>query len=619
MEEEIKAEFLKSGFTLDEEEEILKKCVAYCINFKLSASDLVSSWEVYYLNGQLDESVVYNAQMDGFLIHLQDEVRDAVVKEKQHLHVYSILDVDGILNADEDDTKDGILSTPTRAGQHTEKEDGTIHYTFEEYPTSHGRAETVTPYGQRKNKFVIHKVGCDLPALEDKRTDHRDDIPEDDIISRVRPSKRCSLKIHGSKIEPRCRFMYDRIETRCDFLEKRILKHASVCLTSSLYDEPTDATVASQNSVMAVGMICCDGEGRLNEKSTLLQCSVEHSGGQRVRLDLQKLSQCSVFPGQVVGVEGNNPSGHCFVATKIIDHIPCLKSSAVELPPAKKQVLDPEFAPTDNENLAELSMIIAAGPFTTIDNLFFEPLSDLLAYARRKSLQLLVLMGPFIDSEHPEIRKSAVHKTFDEIFQHEILKRLQDYVEYMGSSARVLLVPSVRDAHHDFVFPQPPFDVQSPDFKHQITSLTNPGIFDANEVKVGCCTVDVLKHLSAEMVSRKPADGSTWDGRSKLANHIIAQRSFYPLYPPAEDVPLDMSFAPEALDIPSVPDILILPSDLAPFVKVLSLGEDNDVEKQVKCICINPGRLAKGDKGGYFVELNYQRSPETSSASIVNI
>lgn len=27
--------------------------------------------------------------------------------------------------------------------------------------------------------------------------------------------------------------------------------------------------------------------------------SIEHSGGQRVRLELQKLSQFSVFPGQV--------------------------------------------------------------------------------------------------------------------------------------------------------------------------------------------------------------------------------------------------------------------------------------------------------------------------------
>uniref|UniRef100_A0A7N0ZY30 DNA polymerase alpha subunit B n=1 Tax=Kalanchoe fedtschenkoi TaxID=63787 RepID=A0A7N0ZY30_KALFE len=514
MEEEIKAEFLKSGFTFDEEEEVLKKCVAFCINCKLSASDLVSSWEVYYLNRQLDEPVVYNAQMDGFLIYLQDELRDAAVKEEQQLHVYSMLD----------DTKDEILRTPTKSGQSKVEANDSMHYTFEDYPTSRGRAETDTPYGRRKNKFVIQQTGCDLPALEGRRTDHGDDNLEDDIISRVRPGKRCSLQVHGSKPEPGCRFMYERIEDRVNHLENRILKHAAVCHASGLYDEPTDATIASQKSIMAVGMICCDGEGRLNEKSTLLQCSAEHSGGQRVRLDLQKLRQFSIFPGQVVGVEGNNPSGHCFVASKIIDYIPCLKSSSVNFPPAKKQDLDPEFASTDEENISELSMIIAAGPFTTIDNLYFEPLSDLLAYARRKLPQLLVLMGPFIDSEHSEIQKCSIHKTFDEIFQLEILKKLQDYVEYMGSSARVLLVPSTRDAHHDFVFPQPPFDVQLHDVTHQILSLTNPGTFNANEVNVGCCTVDILKHISAEMVSRKPADGLPWDGRSKLANHIIAQR-----------------------------------------------------------------------------------------------
>jgi DNA polymerase alpha subunit B len=38
---------------------------------------------------------------------------------------------------------------------------------------------------------------------------------------------------------------------------------------------------------------------------------------------------------------------------------------------------------------------------------------------------------------------------------------------------------------------------------------------------------------------------------------------------------------------------------------VLSLGEG---EERRKCICINPGRMAKGG-GGSFDELNYQGSP----------
>ena len=48
----------------------------------------------------------------------------------------------------------------------------------------------------------------------------------------------------------------------------------------------------------------------------------------------------------------------------------------------------------------------------------------------------------------------------------------------------------------------------------------------------------------------------------------LSRNSFYPLYPPAEGIPLDFSLAPEALEISSIPDILILPSDLTHFVKV---------------------------------------------------
>lgn len=47
--------------------------------------------------------------------------------------------------------------------------------------------------------------------------------------------------------------------------------------------------------------------------------------------------------------------------------------------------------------------------------------------------------------------------------------------------------------------------------------------------------------------------------------------SFYPLYPPAIGVPLDFSLAQDALRILSFPDILLLPSDLAPFIKVKRL------------------------------------------------
>lgn len=123
-----------------------------------------------------------------------------------------------MLNGDEDGKKDAIPSTPTRAGQEIKKQDDLVHYTFEDYPTSRNRAETVTPYGMRKNKFVVQQAGCDLPALDGKQNDHGGEDMKDDIIIRVRPRKKCSLRIHGSKPEPGCRFMYDRTEDRVQHL-----------------------------------------------------------------------------------------------------------------------------------------------------------------------------------------------------------------------------------------------------------------------------------------------------------------------------------------------------------------------------------------------------------------
>ncbi|KAL1336467.1 hypothetical protein AAHE18_10G065200 [Arachis hypogaea] len=141
-------------------------------------------------------------------------------------------------------------------------------------------------------------------------------------------------------------------------IENRIRKHTRSLVASGLYGEPTDPTIASQRSIFAVGMVCCDTEGRLNDKSVMLQGSVEHSGGECVRLDLQRLSHFSIFPGQVVGIEGNNPSGHCLVASKLVDSIPPTSvADDKDLNPAKKLAIDKSQPIDITSKKTELSMV----------------------------------------------------------------------------------------------------------------------------------------------------------------------------------------------------------------------------------------------------------------------
>ncbi|CAL5418736.1 unnamed protein product [Camellia sinensis] len=61
------------------------------------------------------------------------------------------------------------------------------------------------------------------------------------------------------------------VEDKFNFLENRIRKHATALVVSGLFEEAIDPTVASQKSVVAVGMIYCEEEGHLKEKPVLLQ------------------------------------------------------------------------------------------------------------------------------------------------------------------------------------------------------------------------------------------------------------------------------------------------------------------------------------------------------------
>ncbi|KAJ8977647.1 hypothetical protein NQ317_003625 [Molorchus minor] len=81
----------------------------------------------------------------------------------------------------------------------------------------------------------------------------------------------------------------------------------------------TEGTLRSQLGDMTTfGRIVSDSDGKINAQSVLLEGTIETNSGYTVTLNLNKVPKCSLFPGQVAVVQGNNPNCTTFIADKIL-------------------------------------------------------------------------------------------------------------------------------------------------------------------------------------------------------------------------------------------------------------------------------------------------------------
>jgi DNA polymerase alpha subunit B len=233
-------------------------------------------------------------------------------------------------------------------------------------------------------------------------------------------------------------------------------------------------------------------------------------------------------------------------------------------------------------------MVVACGPYTTSDTFNYSPLHDILNYIKEKNPHVAILIGPFVDAKHPKIEEST--QSFDEMFD-EVYNAVTSVLEEVRTN--IVLVPSCRDAHHDFVYPTPPFGLYGPDherYNPRLHSVADPALLNINGVTVGLTATDILFHLGKEEISFPPRGG---DRLKRLSGHLIQQQSFYPLYPPSEEVNIDYERLEQYATLPVSPQLLLLPSDLGHFVKEVKPG----------CVVVNPGRITKGMGPGMFARL----------------
>jgi len=244
-----------------------------------------------------------------------------------------------------------------------------------------------------------------------------------------------------------------------------------------------------------------------------------------------------------------------------------------------------------------LSLMVAAGPFTTKDNLDYKPLRDLFEVIRRRVPDYLLLAGPFVDASHNDIQACRIDKTFEDFFD-ELIKLIEAKLDSIAT--KILIVPSLRDVQHANVFPQPPFFESDDHSQKKISYLPNPCTVCIGNKSFGITTTDILTHLAGTELVKRSDQSQTQDPSSHLVQYLIDQQSYYPLFPPDSKSQLDTTHY-EALAMPYTPDVLLFSSLKPHFVNEIS-----------GVLCVNTGPLTRNSGGTYaYITVH----PETTDAS----
>lgn len=347
------------------------------------------------------------------------------------------------------------------------------------------------------------------------------------------------------------------------------------------------ASIQSTNEIIAVGRIASDSlEGKLNTASLVLETSRRTGAGLRVPLKLDSVPSANFFPGQIVAMRGINASGNYFTVKDVLP-IPTL-------PPAASSPITLDSI-TERVGETPLNVMVASGPYTADDNLNFEPLHEICEKAAENMADGLVLLGPFLDIEHPLVASGDFDlpdvngydpdtATLATVFRHCITAPIQKLVAAVPTIT-IVMVPSVRDVLSKHVaWPQEQMPKKELGLPKQVRMVSNPVTLSFNETVIGMSSHDVLYELRREeVVHGRPKEGNLL---TRLSKYLIEQRHFYPIFPPTarENLPktgtesglatgamLDISYSKLGEWWNVRPDVLIVPSALPPFVRVSSI------------------------------------------------
>jgi len=608
-----------AGFGGEDEEEnatLFKKCVELCRRHEMDAEKLTAQWEIIALNyPEMSSSALLRKLGDSLeREHRRKERQGQQGKTSLRTPTMTARTVKRMpghaKRVDDFVTKFGVdlgEGTPERPS----KRDASGFEGSTQKKRKTMMTPTTPPQSQRSTLETSTSPICTSEAYTN-RTNHgkleltfNKELELDWDKWHENQSEEAHVEVKLETELDQYQYMYTTLPARADELEEQLMVKKEQFKAIYNWDDSDFEPVGriGQNEMLIYGRICNEAvKGKLNAKSLVLEGSRTCSNGARIKLDVDKLIAYSIFPGQIIVAKGTCPSGHTFYPTEIYTSLQAPKESSDQQEDKKD-----EMRPT--------SFIVAAGPFTTQEDLDYNPLEDLLAHVVESKPDVLILMGPLVDEDHPQVASGNCFKMNGETpmpcTYKEILMWVLQRIAMAGKTkTKVVVCPSTKDVTHHAAYPQPPIPCSVLDLvkNHEgIIMAPNPCIVKINGISIGINTADTIMHLAQDDVAKVDRTVPKVARIQRLAAHILHQKNFYPIFPPGKGSQLEITKW-QSLTFTDPPDMLLMSSKLMHFAY--------DVEDT---LFVNPGKLTRGKTGGMYARVmvgGKQVIPENISSSI---
>ncbi|KAF5274106.1 hypothetical protein FQR65_LT04504 [Abscondita terminalis] len=543
-----------------------------CNTYNLSAEDLADQWGAYSISNlknsiptieglNLMERKEFKQNKD---YSFSNKTLSTPSRKKMPPDVQEELDSyslnDNVLGTPKS-TKTSLKRSRSPEQNDNQKENFALDNSVTSTPSTHD-------YGQRTNAGKV-ELSYGTQSLLKTSTFRR----------KLNATNEVKLSLCSEILSCDARYMYNVMNVRASNLNSSTEWIGKYLINKFGLGDAEGFNKTAVRQVTTYGRICSDTVGKLHPSSVLLEGSQELSNGNTIQLNLNKVSNYALFPGQVVAVQGFNPNGTNFIVQKLYND-----ATITSIPQRNTILTEP------------LQIVVGAGPFTLSNDLQYQPLHDLIKYVTDSKPNVLILIGPFLDASQEticDVTMTELYNNFFESLVEFVMSSLQ------GSNVSVVLVPSSKDAHHHVVYPTPPYKIKQ---KYpNLHCFSDPCLININGVTLGVTSADIMLHLSKQEF----CNGQGGDRMARLASHILSQQNFYPLYPSDEDMCVDYELLEQHAVLNVIPEIMILPSNLRYFMKYVN-----------GCVIINPERVTKGYVGGTFCRIEI--SPTSAESSIAN-